>query len=110
MLLAATTVLSGAYVAGNDAGNAFNTFPMMGDQWVPDEILEMQPLWRNFFENTATVQFDHRVLALTTLTGISGMYAAAATSGAAMWSALPAFTRTAFHLSVRLSHDNMINE
>jgi cytochrome c oxidase assembly protein subunit 15 len=26
----------------------------------------MQPLWRNFFDNTTTVQFDHRILAITT--------------------------------------------
>jgi len=27
----------------------------------------MKPVWKNFFENTATVQFDHRVLAKLTL-------------------------------------------
>jgi cytochrome c oxidase assembly protein subunit 15 len=26
-----------------------------------------QPLWRNFFENTLTVQFDHRMMAYTVL-------------------------------------------
>ena len=35
-LLVATTVLSGAYVAGNDAGRAYNTFPMMNDDWVSE--------------------------------------------------------------------------
>lgn len=35
-LLVATTVLSGAYVAGNDAGRAYNTFPMMNDEWVSE--------------------------------------------------------------------------
>ena len=68
--LVATTILSGAYVAGNDAGRAYNTFPKMDDQWVPDGLLEMEPKWRNFVENTATVQFDHRVLAMTTLAGM----------------------------------------
>jgi len=37
-VLVATTVVSGAFVAGNDAGQAYNTFPMMGDVWVPDEV------------------------------------------------------------------------
>lgn len=37
-VLVATTVLSGAYVAGNDAGRAYNTFPMMNDEWVSEYI------------------------------------------------------------------------
>jgi hypothetical protein len=28
----------------------------MGDTWIPEDILEMKPLIRNFFENTSTVQ------------------------------------------------------
>lgn len=28
----------------------------MGDTWVPDDIFDMKPLIRNFFENTSTVQ------------------------------------------------------
>lgn len=72
--LVAVTVVSGAYVAGNDAGRAFNTFPKMGDNWFPENILELTPLWKNFVENTATVQFDHRVLALSSLASIWAMY------------------------------------
>jgi heme a synthase len=95
-VLVATTVLSGAFVAGNDAGRAFNTWPMMGDEWIPSEILDIQPIWRNFFENTATVQFDHRVLAMATLGGIWSMYAAAKTAaGGAFWTSLPRATRVA---------------
>eukprot|EP01035_Chromulina_nebulosa_P016867 gene16867-22354_t len=54
-LLVGTTILSGAFVAGNDAGNAYNTFPKMGDNYIPDEIFEtnIKPIWRNLFENTA---------------------------------------------------------
>eukprot|EP01034_Spumella_vulgaris_P025595 gene25595-32067_t len=96
--LVATTVLSGAYVAGNDAGRAFNTFPKMGDDWIPDEILALQPVWRNFFENTATVQFDHRVLALTTLASIGTMFTWAVKSS--HWSALPRVSQRAFHAVV----------
>lgn len=95
-VLVATTVLSGAFVAGNDAGRAFNTWPMMGDEWIPSEIMDIQPMWRNFFENTATVQFDHRVLAMATLGGIWSMYATAKTAaGGAFWSSLPRATRVA---------------
>ncbi|KAH9312617.1 hypothetical protein KI387_027652, partial [Taxus chinensis] len=52
----ALTAISGAFVAGNDAGHAFNTFPKMGDKWIPDGLFELEPTIRNFFENSATVQ------------------------------------------------------
>ena len=57
------TILSGGFVAGTRAGFAFNTFPLMDGQLIPNGLLEHSPLWRNFFENIVTVQFDHRVLA-----------------------------------------------
>ncbi|KAK9986745.1 hypothetical protein SO802_031696 [Lithocarpus litseifolius] len=37
-------------------GHAYNTFPKMGDTWIPEDVLDMKPLIRNFFENTSTVQ------------------------------------------------------
>ncbi|CAI0409945.1 unnamed protein product [Linum tenue] len=73
-LIVGITAVSGAFVAGNDAGRAYNTFPKMGDTWIPDGIFEMKPLIRNFFENTATVQLDHRILATTTLASISALW------------------------------------
>lgn len=60
------TIISGGFVAGLKAGKLYNTFPMMGDYWVPPGLLALEPMWRNFFDNHATVQFDHRVLAITT--------------------------------------------
>lgn len=57
------TILSGGFVAGTRAGFAFNTFPLMNGQLIPAGLFEQTPLWRNFFENIVTVQFDHRVLA-----------------------------------------------
>uniref|UniRef100_A0A7C8ZJW3 Cytochrome-c oxidase n=2 Tax=Opuntia streptacantha TaxID=393608 RepID=A0A7C8ZJW3_OPUST len=72
-LLVGITALSGAFVAGNDAGRAYNTFPKMGDTWIPDDVLSMKPLLRNFFENTSTVQLDHRILATATLASICGL-------------------------------------
>ena len=56
-------VLSGALVAGIHAGLAYNTFPLMNGDFVPPEILMIEPLWLNFFTNMATVQFDHRMIA-----------------------------------------------
>ena len=95
MVLVGSTVISGAFVAGNDAGRAYNSFPKMGDEWVPSDILSMSPVWRNFFENTATVQFDHRALALTTLTSVASMYTMAVKSQ--YWRTLPPFTRLMHH-------------
>lgn len=61
------TMTAGAFVAGLDAGLSYNTFPLMDGRWIPDGILMFHPLWRNFFANVATVQFDHRVLAISTV-------------------------------------------
>ena len=57
------TIMSGGFVAGTRAGFAFNTFPLMNGQLIPDGLFSMTPVWHNFFENIMTVQFDHRVLA-----------------------------------------------
>ena len=67
--LTAVTIASGAFVAGNDAGNAYNTFPKMNDQWIPKEDMinpDLRPAYRNAFENTAMVQWNHRVLGTST--------------------------------------------
>ena len=56
-------VLSGALVAGTRAGRVYNTFPKMNEHWIPPEIFELDPWYANFFNNLATVQFDHRLLA-----------------------------------------------
>ena len=67
LVLIAITILSGGFVAGLKAGHAYNTFPKMGGQWLPPAGWMLQPGWRNLFENIATVQFNHRLLAITTL-------------------------------------------
>ncbi len=64
--LVAVTVVSGGFVAGTDAGFAYNTFPLMAGQFVPEHYWIAERGWRNAFENIATIQFNHRWLALTT--------------------------------------------
>ena len=59
------TIISGGFVAGLRAGKIYNTFPMMGDHWVPPGLMALEPSWRNFFDNMVTAQFDHRLLAIT---------------------------------------------
>ncbi len=56
-------VLSGGFVAGIRAGLAYNTFPLMNGHLIPPEIFMLEPWYRNFFDNMATVQFDHRLIA-----------------------------------------------
>ncbi|KAG8251662.1 Cytochrome c oxidase assembly protein cox15 [Homalodisca vitripennis] len=68
------TAVSGAFVAGLDAGLIYNSFPKMADKWIPDDILAFSPALRNFTENPTTVQFDHRLLGTSTLMLISGMW------------------------------------
>lgn len=73
--LTGLTIVSGALVAGNDAGRAYNTFPKMDGMWIPSGISDLTPWYRNLYENTATVQFNHRVLGVSTATGALGLVA-----------------------------------
>lgn len=70
--LISITIVSGGFVAGLKAGKIFNTFPKMGEFWVPPGIMALEPGWRNFFDNPATVQLDHRLLAMTTFIVVVG--------------------------------------
>ncbi len=90
--LAAITIVSGGFVAGLKAGFAYNTFPKMGDQWLPPAGWILQPGWRNLFENIATVQFDHRLLATLTLISVVGFWAYTGKRP------LPATARTGIHV------------
>src|SRR5579872_2781419 len=65
VLLLLAQIYLGALVAGLRAGYAYNTWPLIDGAFVPDpaRLFFNTPLWRNFFENILTVQFDHRMLA-----------------------------------------------
>ncbi len=92
LALVAITIVSGGFVAGLKAGLAYNTFPMMGDRWLPPAGWMLQPGWRNLFENIATVQFDHRLLAMLTFVSIAVFWNYARTR------ALSRSARTGVHL------------
>ncbi|XP_043374582.1 cytochrome c oxidase assembly protein COX15 homolog isoform X2 [Dermochelys coriacea] len=68
------TALSGAFVAGLDAGLVYNSFPKMGERWIPDDLLSFSPVLKNIFENPTTVQFNHRILGITSVTAITALY------------------------------------
>ena len=59
--LLAYMIVSGGFVAGIRAGKAYNTFPLMNGHFIPPEIFDIEPWYLNFFNNMATVQFDHRL-------------------------------------------------
>ena len=64
-VLISITIMSGGFVAGLKAGKIYNTFPLMGEHWIPPGLTALDPFWRNLTENMTTVQFDHRLLAIT---------------------------------------------
>ncbi|KAH1005863.1 hypothetical protein HUJ04_006771 [Dendroctonus ponderosae] len=68
------TAISGAFVAGLDAGLVYNSFPKMADKWIPDDIMAYTPKLTNFTENPTTVQFDHRILGTSTLALITALW------------------------------------
>lgn len=80
------TAMSGAFVAGLDAGLIYNDFPYMGNSYIPPtgELITSLPtltedssalarIVHNMFENPVLAQLDHRVLAMTTATSTLGL-------------------------------------
>jgi len=55
-------ILVGALVAGIDAGRNYIDWPLMAGGFTPPGMWQIEPWWRNLFENDGTVQFIHRIL------------------------------------------------
>ncbi len=53
----------GGLVAGLKAGYMYNTYPWMGDTWLPDSAWMMPDTLQNIIENGVMVQFIHRWMA-----------------------------------------------
>jgi heme a synthase len=90
LALVVATLTMGGFTAGLDGGEIYNTFPLMGGQLVPGDLLALEPFWRNPFENPTAAQFIHRWLAM-----------AVAATAAALWlrrGLLPAGARLPIHL------------
>jgi cytochrome c oxidase assembly protein subunit 15 len=60
VLMVLVQIYLGALVAGLDAGLAYNTWPLMDGAWIPSDLWNIEPAWRNAFESPKTVQFIHR--------------------------------------------------
>lgn len=71
LALVFVTAVSGAFVAGLEAGLVYNSFPKFADRWIPSDIAALNPWWKNMFENATTTQFNHRVLGITTFSSIA---------------------------------------
>jgi cytochrome c oxidase assembly protein subunit 15 len=84
----------GALVAGLRAGKIYNTWPDIDGSFIPSaaRLFFHTPWWRNLFDNTLTVQFEHRMTAyllfvLAVLHALDAVISRAAKSAiaGAMW-------------------------
>ena len=74
--LVGLTIIAGGFVAGLNAGLTYNTFPLMDGHFVPEGYAQLSPFIRNWFENIPAVQFDHRLLAETTVVSVIVLWVA----------------------------------
>ena len=56
-------LIIGAFVSGMDAGKVYNTWPLMGSSYFPDDSKFIEFLNVSVFDNPSVVQFIHRNLA-----------------------------------------------
>ena len=63
LLLLFLQLIIGAFVSGMDAGNVYNTWPLMGTSYFPDDSRILEFLNISVFNNPSIVQFIHRNLA-----------------------------------------------
>ena len=63
LILLFLQLIIGAFVSGMDAGKVYNTWPLMGSSYFPDDSRIIEFLNINMFDNPSIVQFIHRNLA-----------------------------------------------
>lgn len=107
------TVMSGALVAGLDAGLIYNEFPYMGLGLTPpsselwSSFYSRLPAphpdlwWRNLLENPSLVQLDHRILATSTFVAVHALFAYSRFAPA-VFNALPRSAKLALNASLSL--------
>ena len=54
------TVTYGAFMAGLDAGQSFNTWPKMGETFFPEGLFFVDEKFMGIFENSIFIHFFHR--------------------------------------------------
>ena len=68
ILLIYAQIIMGAFVSGLDAGKIYQTWPMMGNTFIPNDLIEKDLLG---FDNHSLLQFYHRNLAYLLILYIS---------------------------------------
>ncbi len=63
LLLLFLQLIIGAFVSGMDAGKIYNTWPLMGSSYFPDDSIIADFFKLTVFDNQSLVQFIHRNLA-----------------------------------------------
>ena len=63
LVLVFLQITIGAFVSGMDAGTVYNTWPLMGSSYFPDDSKFIEFMNFNVFDNPSIVQFVHRNLA-----------------------------------------------
>ncbi len=67
LLVLAGQLVLGAFMAGLNAGYAYNSWPLMGDRLFPEGVRMLAPAWTNVVDNPLVVQFAHRWWAFVAL-------------------------------------------
>src|SRR3954470_1699438 len=95
-------LMYGAYVAGLDAGFAYNSWPKMGDEYFPSATPMMRPWLANLVDNPIVVQFIHRWLAWGVALAVAMLAAAAWTKGRRGY-AIAVLIAVAFQISLGIA-------
>ncbi len=67
-------VLSGALVAGLDAGFIYNTWPLIDGHWIATGPFDHEGFWANVLEDRKLVQFEHRMGAYLVTLVVAGFW------------------------------------
>ena len=68
------TVIYGAFMAGLDAGQSFNTWPKMGETYIPENLFFWEERFLGILDNSVFIHFFHRILAYCSIGLILFMY------------------------------------
>ena len=82
LLVLAVQLVLGAFMAGLNAGYAYNTWPLMGERLFPRGAPMLAPAWTNIVDNPLVVQFAHRWWAFVALGAMILLARAARRAGA----------------------------
>ena len=64
LILLCLQIVYGAFTSGLKAGYYFNTYPKMGETWLPEIALNLEPIFLNLINNPIMIQFIHRHVAI----------------------------------------------